>query len=273
MNSLDTDIIDLYRSHTMTFVTSMIKIYDTEPYSHKDIEWRIQQFCKIGETGIPILIYCCENIIDKILPLEKDFNIRVVLWTTKKIYDLCLLKMTPPIELPTRRNHQKDTDKYMALMNGKIDMIKDASDRNYWNTPFFAWMDFSMAYLFHQPEKTIPKIIELSKIEYNELRNNTLYFPGCSGWYPIPNNDVGAIINSIHWRFCGSFFLGDKYAIIKFYDFYLEKLPQFIEKTNKLVWEVNIWAWIEAIHDENNFKMVVYPADHNDQLLNIDFLL
>ena len=64
--------------------------------------------------------------------------------------------------------------------------------------------------------------------------------------------------------------MGDKQSILDFYDLYVEHAPRFFKETGKLVWEVNIWAWLES---NTLWKPTWYLADHNDTMLvNIPFL-
>ena len=47
---------------------------------------------------------------------------------------------------------------------------------------------------------------------------------------------------------------------------YREHYPRFLHEQKKLVWEVNIWAWLEANTD---WRPDWYSADHNDRILHL----
>lgn len=254
-----------------TFVTCLIKIYEEErePYEHKNIDWRIQHFREIANTGIKICVYGCPKYDDILTSLENEFpdNVKIMNlnYNETKIYELCTKN---ELTLPERRNEKKDTIEYMTLMNSKIEFVNDAIIKNIWNSTNFAWMDFSISYLFKNKEDSLQKMKQISKSNYGVNVIDTdidfMFFPGC--WDRIPPNNPDAILNNIHWRFCGTFFIGNKNSFRYFYQKYLEEFPKFVEKYGKLVWEVNFWAWMEANTD---CKMVWISSDHNDNIINI----
>ena len=87
--------------------------------------------------------------------------------------------------------------------------------------------------------------------------------PGC--WnFKVGNKDV--LKESICWRFCGGFFIGDKNSLLSFYDVSISHFEEFLRLTEKLVWEVNYWAWLEA---SGYISPIWYPADHNDTIIDI----
>jgi hypothetical protein len=52
----------------------------------------------------------------------------------------------------------------------------------------------------------------------------------------------------------------------KFHAIYREKFPVFLYEQKKLVWEVNIWAWLESNSDWNGKW---YASDHNDRIMRM----
>jgi hypothetical protein len=50
--------------------------------------------------------------------------------------------------MPENRSQMKDTREYMALMNSKVEFMKDAVLRDPYGTTHFAWLDFSVNYTF-----------------------------------------------------------------------------------------------------------------------------
>jgi hypothetical protein len=252
--------------HSITFITCLIKIYDDNeiPFHHKDTEWRLQHFRDLANTGIRLCVYGCEHFfpILKLLESEYSENVKIMQlnWKDTETYKICMETFQSHGEsiLPERRNHKKDTIEYMTLMNSKIEFVNDAIRHNVWNSNTFAWVDFSMSYLFHN------KPASLETIKHLKFSKNTVCFPGC--WDRIPPENADAITNNIHWRFCGTFFIGNKDLLIHFYQKYLEEFPKFIQRFNKIVWEVNFWAWLESNTD---CSIEWYSSDHNDRLLNV----
>jgi hypothetical protein len=423
------------KNKNITFVTAFYKLYEEEPYEHKTIEWRINNFRVLAKYGIKIVIYSCESTKEHIIKLCEEFpdnlfhGTLLTPYEETEIYKMSMKKKEDGsflLELPSNRNIQKDTYEYLTLMNCKIEFVRDAILQNHWGSLYFAWMDFSMAYLFSNKEETSKLMANLiyspflsvnsttdcsspifcseepsslytlamkentleknkkdykdtlkksqeqsvgedqhsvacegefiyseknvvetqnksfSKVDANnesletnckEIRedqiavesedkvktyqnvcvtvknekltdlaeeqskpkinlseqsvdklfettcknfdkniknkesleikpNNFVVFPGC--WSKITPNYYLNIKDNICWRFCGTFFLGNKESILEMYNFYIEHYPRFIKETNKLTWEVNIWAWLEA---NTLWSPIWYSSDHNDRLI------
>jgi hypothetical protein len=247
----------------VTFVTCYVNIYDKEPYQHKNAEWRIEQFEYIAALGVQICLYGDDATMPYLEASASKFpNVRLMTMDTPyketPIYQECL---KDGLQLPERRYVPKDTVEYMSLMHAKIEFMNDAVLKNPWNSQVFAWMDFSMAYIFGNKTNNLPKIKHIAD---SEFINSFMSVPGC--WEPIPRNNCSAIVNNIHWRFCGTFFIGDIDSMKKFHLLYREHYPIFIKEQNKLVWEVNFWAWLEANTD---WGAKWYASDHNDRIINI----
>jgi len=266
----------------VTFVTCFVHIYENEPYEHKTAEWRVQQFEYIAELGVKIVVYGCEKtmpLLEKCVakyPNVKILKLRDSICTTEcttgstptphthrtykdtEIYKMCCLKT---FQYPEKRNPKKDTLEYMALMHCKIEFVYDAIIQNVWNTRTFAWMDFSMAYIFANKESTLEKLRILSKLSFRE---HFMAVPGC--WSPLSPNQLTPVTEQIHWRFCGTFFIGSVSSLLKFHAIYREKYNTFLQLTDKMVWEVNVWAWLET---NTEWNPIWYSSDHNDRIIDI----
>jgi len=163
--------------------------------------------------------------------------------------------------LPNNKNDAKDTVKYMIMQHSKIEFLNDAIKENPWKSTHFAWIDFSIFYIFNNVEPVSKYLYTLSRRQY---LSQILVIPGC--WNSINNKQTDTILNSICWRFCGGFFLGDSDSIMNFFKLYKNHFKNFITEQKKLVWEVNFWAWLEANTD---WKPYWYSADHNDSIFKI----
>jgi hypothetical protein len=248
----------------ITYVTCFVNIYDEEPFQHKNAEWRIEQFEFIANTGVNICVYGDEKTAPYLIKMQEKYdNVKLmemeIPYKETPIYQVCL---TPELSLPERRFEKKDTVEYMSLMNTKIEFVNDALTKNPFQSRIFAWMDFSMAYIFGNKGESLEHLKRLSFEK--KFVERFMAVPGC--WYPIPPNNCSAIINNIHWRFCGTFFIGDKESMKKFHSVYREHFPRFIEEQKKLVWEVNIWAYLEANSD---WGVQWYSSDHNDRIIHL----
>jgi hypothetical protein len=63
------------------------------------------------------------------------------------------------------------------------------------------------------------------------------------------------------WRFCGSFFIGDRASILDF----ARRSAEVVPTLPHLTWEVNVWAHLETL----GWTPTWYKADHNDSILNL----
>ena len=248
----------------ITFVTCYVNIYVNEPFQHKNAPWRIEQFEYIASQGVNIIVYGDDTTMPYLeesaikYPNVKILNMDIPYQDTP-IYNMC---KDPYLKMPERRLPQKDTFEYMSLMHAKIEFMYDAILKNPYFSRYFAWMDFSMAYLFGNKGYSLEL---LKNIALNcNFKTPIMAVPGC--WQPIPPNNSSAIVNNIHWRFCGSFFLGDIHSILKFHRIYRQEYPRFLETEGRLVWEVNLWAWLEANTDWNPDW---YASDHNDRIIQM----
>ena len=245
----------------ITFVTCYVKIYKNEPYQYKNAEWRTIHFESIAKTGVNICLYIDETTKPFLQYLESYPNVRLLeLSTTFRETPIGSLFYKPNIVQPDIRHYEKDTIDYMALMNSKMEFISDTINKNPFKSELFAWFDFSMAYLFKEPETTM---VHLKTLSQQKFIKKFAAFPGC---YTEKIQSYKEITESINWRFCGSFFIGDKESLIELYNLYLEYTPKFIDETNMAVWELNMWAYFESYA---NWDVIWYSSDHNDILLNI----
>lgn len=251
---------------TTTIVSCFIKLYEADPFDFKTPEWRVEQFRKIARTGIPICLYGCSHTMPFLLNLLEEFPNNIKIMSADLAENLIIYKhcISSKKALPKNRNIAKDTPQYMALMNSKIEFVYDTMQKNYWGTDNFAWLDFSSAYLFTGGDADAVCVFDkLREICSSSLPKNTLYIPGCWDGGGSSYND------SINWRFCGTFFIGDAAAISNFYHDYLYYFPLFLECFNTLVWETNFWAWLESYIIKNGYINYIqwYNADHNNSLI------
>jgi len=244
----------------ITFVTSFVDIYEST-FEDKTVEWRFNKFKDIAETGIQICVYvspeCYVRLAEFIQPYK---NVRIM--KQFRILDTLAAKACDGVEysLPDRRNRPKDVPEYMHLINSKTEFMYDAIQKNPWGSTHFAWIDFSISYVFHKKPETLEYLKILAKRTF--IAEPFLIIPGC--WDKLPPVEVSQIAEGVYWRFCGGFLLGDAGSIVEFYNLYNQFYPVFLRTHKKLVWEVNFWGWLEANYD---WRPRWYRADHNDEII------
>lgn len=250
--------------NNVTFVTSYLKIYDSDYDNNKTFEKRLELFMKIVELNINICLFISpefKDIFDSISVKYKNLNIIEVLSIEELEFTKIGNKNPDLLVLPDIRSHIKDLPKYMFLMNAKIEFIKKTINTNPFKNEYFCWFDFSLPYIFKNMENSLLKIKKYSESSF--INQPFIVMPGC--WnFKCYNKDI--LKESVCWRFCGGFFMGDKNSLISFYDVSISHYEEFLKLTKKLVWEVNYWAWLEA---SGYISPIWYLADHNDTIINI----
>ena len=242
----------------ITIITSLIKKSETE-----NIKEMIPQFVSLAMIGLPICIYLSPeydkelSIIIDFFPNVKKMNILSLQETY--VYEEYNNASTPP-ELPNNRNMQKDTLECLLYSHTKHEFMEHAISINPWNSTHFAWMDIQIMDLIKN-KSGIHKYLQ--GLSQSTLSTPYLTFPGC--WSKLEKDKINDVLNSVHWRFCGGFCIGDKESMIKFCNLHREQFLPFLKEHNKLVWDFNFWAWLETFH-EDKWKPIWYRGDHNDNI-------
>lgn len=241
----------------LTFVTAFMNIYG-KIHNNKPSSMRFQHFQQVAASGIPILLFTDKESQDG-LELPANANVKII---ELSLEDFTIAKLTREVgslEQPSQRCMKKDTLEFMMLMNAKIECMVKAVELNPFNTSHFAWMDFSLSYIFKQPEETIRYMKELSQKNFAP----TLFaIPGC--W------QKGYLLDSmwdrILWRFCGGFFVADPESIFYLYELYMDSYQSLLQESKRMTWETNVWAWLE---EKKGWSPNWFLADHNDSIVRI----
>lgn len=248
----------------ITFVTSYLKIYESEYDFAKTFQKRLDLFMKLVDLNINICIFTSPEFENTFVEIAKN-NSNVKLLEVLNINELECSKLGNEnqnlLVLPEIRSHIKDHVNYMYLMHSKVEFIKKTIDINPFNSSIFCWFDFSLPYIFKNIDDSLSLIKKYSF--QNFINEPFLVVPGC---WNFKVNDINILNNSIAWRFCGGFFMGDKQTLLNFYDVSISHYVEFLNLTKKIVWEVNYWAWLES---NCYINPIWYNADHNDSIINI----
>lgn len=224
----------------ITFVSAFLDLHEART-KDKPTDARIRYFEQLNATGVRLHVFISPEHVDKLPPITNG----VV--ETIMFEDLDFYKNAPG-GLPERRSEVHDTRNFLILMNAKIEFIKRAMDSGKHTSTHYAWADFNLFHVLNHESAG-----ELQGIARSKLPSTCMFFPGC--WEP------GVIWDSVNWRFCGGFFLGDKTSLLNFYDIYAREYP----RLPKLAWEVNTWAYLESLGVHFDW----YKADHNKTMLEI----
>jgi hypothetical protein len=247
-------------------------IYD-QPYQNKDQTWRFAHFEKLCQTGISIAVFCSRDVEPAFREeiLEKYPNVLLFdtldLCETQTYQTFMTVAQEYDIDLPNTRCVEKDTREYMLLMNSKTEFLHRVIQQNPFGSTHFAWIDFSIFYIFTGREEVCQKmLIDMSK---RVMMPRFITMPGC--WIKDFVLEY-QLMNDICWRFCGGFFVGSADLMLEFHEKVVEHFKTFLQNHRRLVWEVNFWAYLELNH---GLSIVWFLADHNEHILALsrDFLL
>lgn len=255
----------------LLYITSLISLNEKRP-ENKSVQIYIDNFKKLLCLEIRVHVFiskCYINYLNSSLNNEEKNKVKI---TCIDLEDLLLYKKysncESNISLPKVRNIEKDTFNYLILMNSKIEFIKIAIDESQSDITHFAWIDIGICYILKDNENTLKQFNNFNSNNCSTLKEKFLIFPCC--WtkeYSQYNiTSITSITNIIQWRFCGGFFLGDKDSLLNMYDLQIESVDEFITKYGILVWEVNMWFWME---NNKNWNIDYYIADHNDSIFNV----
>jgi hypothetical protein len=167
--------------------------------------------------------------------------------------------------MPSFRNHEKDTYEFLLNAYIKYELLENVIQENPFNYNHFAWIDFTTINLFKTPD---PVIGYLTMLNHHLLKNNFFAIPGC--WNKFnKDSPFDIILNSVYWRFCGGYFLGDKLSILTFCKTVKEHFLLLFETKHLITWDFNLWAWLEINIFDNldPFAISWYSADHNESLV------
>lgn len=220
---------------TITFVTALLDLHEERP-GEKTIDTYLTLLETLQVAGLRLHVFLSPSYADKVVVRNGVSEVIHHLETT----DRC------PEGLPTSRAGSKDTRPYLVLMNAKSELVRRAMDSGQHSSSHYAWIDAGISHILNTADETLRTLAE------TPLPARCLMIPGCpgrgfQGW------------DTICWRFCGGFFVGDPVSLRRFDTMVQAELP----RLPKLSWEVNVWAFLET----KGFRPTWYAADHNDSML------
>ena len=233
---------------SVTFVSAFIDIGSAV----KSVDHRMRLFKHLADSGISIHLFLSPSFSDQfnaVVGLHANVQVEFVeLEDLKTFQEISGLTYS----VPPSNNPQKDTAAYHIVQNAKIEFVDRV--RRLGNTTHYAWIDFNICQMFSD----VPECMDYLQTKMRLL--NGLRVPGC--W---PKADrTGDFVSQIHWRFCGSFFIGDAASIQEMYAVYRREFKRIVRTHGVLTWEVNIWHYLEA---HGLWNPIWYSADHNDSII------
>ena len=235
------------------FVSAFLNLREDRS-KDKSVDTCFQHFSKLADTGIHIHLFLSRSFQGNYEQIRRP-NVFVE-WIEFEDLDLYKDLRDVKCELPSNRTGHHDTRNFMILMNSKTEFLHRAQTLYGAQYTHYAWIDFSIFHVLRDHSSPYLKMLGSSALKKG------LYMPGC--WDPInPSFD------SVCWRFCGGFFIGDADSIHRFYMAHRSSFVSLVT-TKGLAWEVNVWAWLEhGRHIQVNW----IKADHNDTIIRVSAAL
>ena len=244
----------------ITFVTAFFNIYK-HPSNSDIIKNRFNRFKEIAVTGIQLCVYTEPDFIETFIELIKEFpNIKLMNPINLKDSNVATICSMIDYTLPNNRNQEKDNDEFMIFINTKYEFLENTITINPWKSSYFAWIDFSLSYIFKNLNESQTQLSFLSNLKF------TRNFFTIGGWEKIKTPFDKLNNDNVVWRFCGGFLFGDTESIKEFTDLSKQYLHVFINKYKKLTWEVNFWSWLETYV---GWKPTWFHTMFNDGIIKI----
>lgn len=227
-------------------VTAYYDIYSSSKFSEY-----LELFKPLGESGLPIVVFTDEIHRHKFLKFPESVKLII---RPLESFELYQIGSSYQRELPANRNKEKDTKNFLSLMNTKPEFIKNAFEI-FPEEKTMMWIDFGILKIICNPQRCFDKIKKIMSVEFTKIT-----IPGCwSLGYPLS-------VDSIHWRFCGGFFIMPRHLMDEFYGHVKCVFTDFCTQSiYRLTWETNVWMLVEFCALQS--KIDWYFADHNDTMI------
>ena len=159
--------------------------------------------------------------------------------------------------LPAVHNCDKDTMNYMILMNAKTEFLQRVRNTGI-EASHYIWMDAGIGKIFKDPFSTFQTLKD--RLASNTLPPDHILLPGC---YSEPETNYDTLISRVCWRFCGGFFTVPAALVDTFAATVLSGCAEIKTRSGHAVWEVNVWAFVEA-----RLPIQWVHGDHNETIFN-----
>jgi hypothetical protein len=238
----------------MTTMTTIVSGFITNINSYRNIEKYIEFGKKLCKININKIIFI-EEIIYNTYFKHEIYESTTFIFTSKEqlyLYKYNISELINFNKLCTD-NTSKDTFEYMFVQNNKTEWIREAIDKNPYNTSQFIWIDFGIFHIINDDELFNKCICNFKNKSYENIRIGSSNF-----------TNALSIYTNIHWLFLGGIFGGNSKKLIEFADLTKKKCIETIHNKKTIMWEVNIWY---LIYLEKPELFDYYIADHNTTML------
>ena len=228
----------------VTYVSCLYNIYE-DPYFSEVLKKNVQELLK---QDIHLILYIDDYYYTEIIKFKRTKRIELIKLDIQKLNIYSLIMNVDP-KIPSIRNEKKDTLKYMALINSKIELVYKTKV----SSPYAAWIDAGISKVFKNPNT----LSSLASLKLENLEDKVLN--------PAPyisNPSFEELCERVWWNFCGGFFACHKNTVERFYELSVKSVKKFLTR-GQISWEINIWKDIQNETD----LFVPYSAIHTDSMI------
>jgi hypothetical protein len=178
-------------SPLLTIITGYLNIKIKRPAKSNTVNQTYDYIDKSRATlQIPqyMVIYCSEDIIENVTKIREDAGLLHITKIIKITIDnnlYMLDKLDIIYENVAKNNPPYDIPEYILAVNSRYGYIQNAIENNYFNTDYFAWVDFSASHIVDIPSNKIiePKINDKIRIGWiaRYSNNQFVYNHHCLG--------------------------------------------------------------------------------------------
>ena len=240
-------------------------IYKLPPPTDGDVTFRASYFQELWKRAqrlamplfhhkVPMVIFCDDadmggEAFERVMPANV---MPLDTFPGAHVFDACRF-------LPSSRNIEKDTSAYMSLVAGKVDMV-EAATHLYPAASHFVYVDAGCDKNVHMSD-TLDRAARAMKTAAG-LPQDAVVMPGRLAPVPFTQEGHASLTQSIWFRFAGCVFIMPRGLARDFAGACIQAAQTFAPFA---VWEVHVWAWIEACPHATVRVRWVY-GEHDDSM-------
>ena len=219
------------------------------------LDFRKQHYRWLIDCDIDLIMFVEPELVTD-LPAVKS-NVRIVPLSLDNLKVYNRIMTAGDLQLPDVRKSAKDTQKYMALINSKLEMMQLAQQML--SAEYYVWIDSGISKIFHD------KAVAKATVERQAHTENTTKIVSPAGW-PQHNTDADFLeLNSPDWCMLGGYLVIPDDLMLDFYQQFLHNLETCIAK-GRMVWEVNLWSQCHR-QKPDVFHLFYNNGQHDDTMI------
>jgi len=238
----------------ITIVTGYLNIKIKRPSKRDTVSQNYEYIEKSrGTLQIPqfMVIYCSEEIIGEVTKIREEYCLldktKIIPITLKN--NLYMVDRLDKIrENVAKNNSPYDIPEYILAVNSRYGYVQNAIENNYFNTDYFAWVDFSASHIVNIPPNQIIEPKSHDKVRI--------------GWIARYSNNQ-FVYN--HYCLGGGIFAGHKEIMME-----LIKLhhSEFIKLT-EMGYNINDDKLLFLIMEQNPHLFDIYYSDYKNLFIKL----